>query len=783
MKATAEPTMGLYSRDDLALQCPLTAIRAEGNVTGTCVLLTLTQTYVNADDHPIEAVYIFPLLDEAAVTGLEIRVGERTIRGKVMGSEAAFEAYDEAVSRGDLGVLLEQRRPNIFEVSVGNVLPNEPVTIAITTVEELAWRDHAVQVRIPTVVGPRYIPGQPTGERDGFGRERPTDQVPDADHITPPVLGGDSPYRVHLELDIQMPGHIDRIHSATHDIVVDTRGDDAARVELLEEALPDRDIVIDCALKPGPIERVIVDQGDDSNEATLLWSFLPDLPKPQDRPKEVVFVIDHSGSMMGRKMEQARTALRICLRSLSEGDRFNIIQFDDTHRAMHEAPVPLTQAALNEADKWIRRIEAEGGTEMLPPLSEAIGQLGAEGHEPILVLLTDGEVGNDKEIVHFARSNQASTRLFTFGIDSAVNSWLLRELANNSGGAVEFISPDERVEEKVLRQFTQIETPVLRDVEMKWEGVKVRSSYPAPPFTVYWGQPLTVLAQIGSAKPRAGVVLRGQGDAAPFETRHEVDLSRNRVDPAIRLCWAKRHLKRLEAAVMTADGRRERSARKRLLEFALDLGLASSVTSFVAIEERQSAPNAAPETRVIPVMLPHAWEMTSDMDTLACVSAPGPMMTKACMAAPLASAVGRVADLFLAECDPGPAYAEEEVSEPPGLSDTSLDDRLYELASRQGLDGSWANGDVLSTSLAVLAFAAAGHDLSSGLFGPQLAKVKQWLLSCTGPSDPLVREIRETALRAIDGEDVPVDQLEDLLGSITLGEDAMLALEVLQDGP
>jgi len=783
--------MGLYRRDDLALQCPLTAIRAEGNVTGTCVHLTLTQTYVNADDHPIEAVYIFPLSDEGAVTGLEIRVGDRTIRGKVMESEEAFEEYDDAVSKGDLGVLLEQRRPNIFEISVGNVLPDEPVTVAITTVEELAWRDHAVQLRIPTVVGPRYIPGQPAGERDGFGRERPTDRVPDADHITPPVLGGDSPYRVSLELDVQMPGRIEHVRSATHDIVVDMHGDDAARVELLEEALPDRDIVIDCALEPGLIERVIVDRGEDSDEATLLWSFLPDLPKPEDRPKEVVFVIDHSGSMTGRKMEQARTALRICLRSLSEGDRFNIIQFDDTHHTMHEAPVPLTQAALNKADKWIRRIEAEGGTEMLPPLRDALGQLGAEGYEPILVLLTDGEVGNDQEIVRFAKAEQGRTRLFTFGIDSAVNSWLLRELADNSSGAVEFITPDERVEEKVLRQFTQIKTPVLHDLGMVWKGVKVRSSCPAPPFTVYWGQPLTVLAQIGSAKESASLVLRGRGDTAPFESRHEVDLSQGGVDPAVRLCWAKRHLKSLEAAAAAARGRRERSSRKRLLEFALDYGLASSVTSFVAIEERQSAPNASPETRVIPVMLPHAWETERDMDSLTLNYAPSPMTTQACMAAPMASPIGGVVQHLLAKCEPGPdyaeaepselAYAEEEAFEPSDLSGASLDDKLYELASRQGLDGSWANGDVLSTSLALLAFATAGHDLASDLFGPQLVKAKQWLLSGAEPSDTLVREMCEVALRAVDGGDVAVDQLEGQLGSRTLGEDAMLALNVLCD--
>lgn len=784
--------MGLFNCQDLAVQCPLTAIAVEGRVTGTCAHITTTQTYVNADDHPIEAVYIFPLSDESAVTGLEIRVGDRRIRGEVKEAEEAFETYDDAVSRGDLGVLLEQRRPNVFEVSVGNVLPDEPVSVTITTVEELAWRDFAVQLRIPTVVGPRYIPGKPTGKRDGPGMADPTDHVPDADHITPPVTQGETPYRVRVDLEFTMPGAIERLRSPTHDVVVDKREPHQAKVELIEEVLPDRDIIVECVLQTAAVERVIVDREADAEGGTFLWSFMPDLPKPEDRPKEVVFVIDHSGSMGGRKMEQARTALLLCLRSLDEGDRFNVIQFDDSFKLMHRGTVELTQKSLEQADRWIKSIEADGGTEMLAPLREALAQFGDESCEPILVLLTDGEVGNDREIVQYVKREQGRTRVFTFGIDSAVNSWLLRELASNSGGAAEFITPDERVEEKVLRQFTQIATPLLRDVEVEWQGAKVDSLYPAPPWTLFWGRPLTVLGRIGTASGEARLALRGRAGEDAFETSCALDLSQGRADAAVRLCWAKRHLKSLEDAVAQTAGRRETRARQRLLGFALEFGLASSATSFVAIEERPSAQPGVPETRVIPVMLPYAW-----VEEGLTGAAPPPSMTVACQAAPGLDVGDMVCDALMA----GPAAICPMPSEPPQARPGLLaklmsssrtceaeersaardpEDLPFLLASMQALDGSWGGADVFTTSLVALAFAAAGHDLTSDLFAAQLAKAERWLTACPEPADELARELREAALQALKGEAVDFSEWADRVAGAAAGEAAEAALAVLR---
>lgn len=590
---------------------PLREVNVLGDVIGGTARIRVRQRYENVGNEKVEAIYVFPLPSEATISGLKMECDGRTIEGVVREREEAFRAYDDATLEGHGAALLEQERANVFTATVGNLLPGETTVVEIEYVQRLHANEGALRVMIPTLVAPRYIPGvhDPREERarTGHGAADPTDRVPDADRVSPKI--GDADYTFGLELAMHV-GAAAEISSPSHKLIIDRAGD-IARVRLSGVAL-DRDVVI---LAEGsaksPVQALVTHRThrhEGTGEVgTFAFSRLIDLfdPKAKASPLDVVFVLDRSGSMGGTSIEEARKALRLCLRQLREGDRFTIIAFDDREETFKS--VPFTQKTLEQADQWIAAIDARGGTELLTPLRHA-AEFAPEG---VVVLLTDGQVGNEDEILAAVMESRNSTRVYAFGIGTNVSDALLSQLARRTGGAVEFIHPGERIDEKVVATFSRAIATRVRDVRVKLVGVDAEELAPSPLPTLpdlVDGEPWTLFGRY--AESGVGrLEIRGTLRNEPYLLEVPIELPARADAPSVEKLWAAERVRDLES--IEVEGRRAKTMKDRIVAIAVTHGIASRYTSFIAIEKRtgdRRVPGTA-DARPIPVHAPSGWAM------------------------------------------------------------------------------------------------------------------------------------------------------------------------------
>src|SRR5918996_1168035 len=314
----------------------------------------------------VEAVYTFPLPSDGTLSGFAMMCAGRRLQGVVKSREEAFREYDEAVSQGHGAALVDQERANVFTAQVGNLLPNEETVIEVEYVQKLRADEGLLRWSIPTLVAPRYIPGTPRGNRTAHGEADPTDRVPDADRITPP--GGEVVYGLKLEAVFDLGAGV-RVESPSH--AISTVVEDGGRIRVSfssREVALDREVVLTARnVERGPFTTVSAHKAD--GPGTFAITVVPDLFEGKAvEPQEVMFLIDTSGSMAGASITEARSALRLCLRHLREGDRFNIISFNSAFEVFSPEPVPFTQRTLEQADRWAGALTADGGTELLAPL-------------------------------------------------------------------------------------------------------------------------------------------------------------------------------------------------------------------------------------------------------------------------------------------------------------------------------------------------------------------------------------------------------------------------------
>ncbi|HKA90003.1 MAG TPA: VIT domain-containing protein, partial [Haliangiales bacterium] len=579
---------------------PLRGVEVVGDVFGGHAHIRVRQRYQNAEKKPVEAVYTFPLPSDGTLVGFTMTCDGRTIEGVVKEREEAFRAYDDAVLEGHGAALVEQERPNVFTASVGNLLPGEETLIEVAYVQRVQADEGALRVMIPTVVAPRYIPGVPTGGRTAHGAVDPTDRVPDADRITPKI--GEVDYGLKLELRFALGGELE-IESPSHELMVARDGANTRVTLRREDVALDRDFVVTArGVERGPMKTVALHREGD--EGVVALTVVPDLGAAKPAPLDVVFVVDTSGSMEGHSIKEARAALRLCLRHLREGDRFNVIRFAHDHAALFDRPRPFTQKMLDEADDWVQALHASGGTEMLLPLLVAAGQ----AKDGVIVLLTDGQVGNEAEILREVMDKRGEARIYTFGIGTAVSDVLLRDLAKKTGGAVEFIHPGERIDEKVVAQFARATARRVTGVSVKWKGVEVAEVAPSAAPALVDNEPWTLYGRT-RGRGVGEVEIRGKMGGEAFYLSAPIDLDGAAAQPLLPKLWAAERVRDLETEGLS--GRRADRMKERIVELGVKYGIATQFTSFVAIETRTGDRRASgyPETRVIPVSAPAGWDM------------------------------------------------------------------------------------------------------------------------------------------------------------------------------
>ncbi len=562
---------------------------------------TVIQHYENTEEAPVEAVYSFPLEEASAVCGFEVEIGGRTIKGRVEEKEAAFEKYDDAMAQGHGAFLLDQDRPNIFTASVGNLEPGQQAAVKVSYVAELDQSGDEIRLMIPTTISPRYIPANMAAQADPS----------ELDHINPPVILGRTPYGLRLCVEIETTGKIKSVQSPSHPIAMELK-EKGASVKLSHaKTRLDQDFVLTIQMAEPHKPRVCLAR-DEEGQTVGMIDFFPDFSGLPAGPQEVIFILDCSGSMSGESIAQAKSALLLCLRSLEEGDYFNIFRFGSSYETMFHKSKAYNQANLDEATEKIGRIHADlGGTEIMRPLEAALSvkrKMAAS-----IMLLTDGEVGNEKEVIDLASKEHGDARIFTFGIGRGASEYLIRGLARATGGAAEFIFPGERIQSKVLKQLSRSRSPYFNEIDVDWGGLKPDWVAPYRIGSVFDGDRVTVYGRFDEINA-TNVVLKAK--AGDTEQRWEVPMDPAAVSeydfiPTLFARKAIRDLEERSSALHRAGSRQRKRKEKKVdkakLELSLRYQIMSSLASMVAIEEKKDPVTQEARLRRIPVNLTRGW--------------------------------------------------------------------------------------------------------------------------------------------------------------------------------
>jgi Ca-activated chloride channel family protein len=597
---------------------PLKAMDVRARIDGLLAHLTLTQTFVNTHDEPLEATYVFPLPDRAAVILFRMQVAGRVIEGQLKERGQARQDYDRAMQAGQRAAIAEEDRSNVFTLRVGNLMPGEEACVRLNLAGSLPCSDGEATFRFPLVVAPRYIPGRPlAGPNVGAGTASDTDAVPDASRITPPVLlpGYPNPVRLSLTVDVHPSAlPLGEFRCSLHSVL--EAADDAGvrRIVLQPGERLNRDFILRFRLGEQTVRSGLLLKPDrpGGREGTFALTLVPPVGLAQaQRPRDVVFILDRSGSMGGWKMVAARRALARMVETLTDRDRFSVYAFDDrieTPVAGNAGLLPATDQQRCRAVAFLSGIEARGGTEMAQPLDLAVHTL--KGIDPqregILVLVTDGQVGNEDQILRHLGPHVGHLRIFTLGIDRAVNEGFLHRLAALGRGTCQLVESERRLDEVMAQVHRHIGTPVLTNLHLEPTGFQIvmDSLAPARMPDLFAGTPLCLLGRyqgvIGS------VVLQARDvTGEPWSATLRAEVCDN---PAVGSVWARLHLRELEDRFVIKGG--DAALEKRIVETSLRFGVLCRFTAFVAVDQTEVVNTSGQVHQVTQaVETPAGWEM------------------------------------------------------------------------------------------------------------------------------------------------------------------------------
>jgi Ca-activated chloride channel homolog len=621
VSAASDQTAGslkIISKDGSAKStCPLRHTEVRGAISGFLARVTVTQAFENTATQKIEAIYTFPLPDNAAVDDMTIQIGNRTVRGVIRKREEARAIYEQAKRTGHVAALLDQERPNIFTQSVANILPGEQVTVTISYLQTLEYEAGAYQFVFPMVVGPRYIPGQPIGKQTG-GWAPDTNKVPDASKITPQVTprATRAGHDISIELAIDAGVPLVQLSSSSHKIEVDRTGASSANVRLRNlSEIPNKDFILKYDVAGEQISDAILSQADSQTVSrakdvaggyfTLILQPPAQLPESDITPKELVFVLDTSGSMMGLPIEKAKDLINHALDELYPGDTFNLITFSGDTRVLFPEPVYPTAENIRKAREALNAQHGYGGTEMMKAIRAALVPSDSQDHLRVVCFLTDGYVGNDLEIIGEVQRHP-NARVFAYGIGTAVNRFLIESMAKAGRGDFEVVTVNGNVDAAAHRLYQRLRSPVLTDISIDWHGLPVSDVYPRNIPDLFTGKPLVLSGRYTNATSGT-ITIHGKRAGDDFTREIPVHFNSTTSDGGIvSAFWARRKIDDLMsqdwAGLQTGNVQPE--VQKDITQLGLTYKLMTQFTSFVAVEDRVVTTNGKPQTVEVPVEMP-----------------------------------------------------------------------------------------------------------------------------------------------------------------------------------
>jgi Ca-activated chloride channel homolog len=603
----------LKSEGDRFVEAPLVATDADIVVSGPTARGRITQIFRNPTDGWVEGIYVYPLSEGSAVDTLKMVIGDRIVVGDIEDRKKARELYEQAKAAGQKTALMEQERPNIFTNSVANIGPGETVVVQIEYQEPVHQSAGVFSLRLPLVVAPRYNPKPlvQTVDLGGNGFGNTVDPVPDRDRIEPPVLDPRkhapvNPVSITVHLNAGFP--LGMIKSHHHSVAIEEVAENARVIKLADGPVPaDRDFELTWTAASAAAPSVGLFR-EHAGDADYLLAFVTPPPVPQaeeKRPREVIFVIDNSGSMGGTSIMQAKASLIYALGRLKPTDHFNVIRFDHTYDVLFGDSVSATPRNVAHAKTFVNALEARGGTEMVPPMKAALADRNGKDSNMVrqVVFLTDGEVGNEQQLFDTISAMRGRSRIFMVGIGSAPNSYLMTRAAELGRGTFTHIGSVEQVEERMRTLFDKLESPAVTNLSASFSAGGADVTPIVLP-DLYRGEPVALTARLSAL---AGTLeITGLIGDRPWMVTLPLE---NAADGSgLSKLWARRKIADAEIArtlrTITPD-----EADKRVLALALDHHLVTRLTSLVAVDKTPSRPEGARLVQAeIPLNLPAGWD-------------------------------------------------------------------------------------------------------------------------------------------------------------------------------
>jgi Ca-activated chloride channel homolog len=588
------------------------------DINGPVAHVSLTQYFHNQGQAFAEGLYVFPLSERAAVRAMALRIGERRIVGEIHEKHEARQIFEQAKAEGKRTGLVEQRRANVFTTAVANIAPDEMIAVTLEYIEVLEREENQFHFRLPMTLTPRYCPPL---ERVATA-DLPVDEAEDDElfyqsrmpDISGPYFdaGVQPPGSHYAQIRINLNGgaRLSQLHSRSHQILTQQ---DGSRYRITPEQIEvpmDRDFLMSWTLAPErDATATVFTETVAGEDYALLMIVPPAQVSDQARlQRETLFIIDTSGSMGGESIRQAKSALQEALKRLRPGDRFNIVEFNSDFSSLYGQPHAVTPNALDEAQRFVAKLSANGGTEMLAPLQAALSMPQAEAFLRQLVFITDGAVGNEQAIFQALHQQLGAARLFTVGIGSAPNNYFMRKAAEFGRGSFTYINSLREVQTQMSRLFARLEKPLMRDISVTLPRDVTAEMFPDRVPDLYAGEPLMLAMKFDRLPER--IDLKGRGNVpwsasiAPQEMAHQ--------SKGIAALWARQKIEALTDRI--SRGEAEENLRPEITSVALQHSLLSRYTSFVAVDR---TPNRTAEQDLkrqdIANMLPKglAWPKTA----------------------------------------------------------------------------------------------------------------------------------------------------------------------------
>ncbi len=714
-------------RDASPLPLQHTAIDAQ--IVGPVATVIIRQRFGNPFREAINLTYLFPVPEKGAVVDYTITIGTRTIHAALKEKQAARDAYQQAADAGQRASLLEQRQPNLFSIDLANVQPGESIQTEITIEDRPVYSDGQYTFVVPMGITPKYHSPQQLGD----GRE-----------VNPPAAFSHEPIGpVALRLVANIGVTAGDPTSSSHKIAVERKGDAEFSLTLAEPTIPDKDFVLRYPVGEANIAAAAWVSARPNSPDTPDYALVTVVPprradlNAELEAREFLYVIDRSGSMSGGPLEQAKNGVKVALRAMSERDTFSIQAFDDKVEWFEATPQQVTQEAVNAAERWLNKIEARGGTEIVGALDAALNVRADAERTRYIVFLTDGAVTDDEGALRALRKGRNQARVFTFGIGPSVNRSLLVKLAEGGRGAVEFLTLKDDIEAAITRFQNRVSYPALLDLRLAWDGAEAWDVYPALLPDVYIGQALEVAGRLKRTGGATALRVIGKRAGQPVEISVAIPPASAHI-PAIERLWARARIEALFDQLRAKPNEIE-SVRSQIISIALEHLIATAFTSFVAIDSeitKQTAERDVEISTPLPEGLtfdPYRAEERARGITLTgggvafLMAAPSPMAASAAppsvepidaLSVPIESMA--MSKRVLASLE----ATRENVSAPAGS--------IKALSRSQAMDGSWGLQNEVKlheTVDALRTFIAAGHTTQSGNYRRQLLKAAQWLVA------------------------------------------------------